>query len=112
MREAARVTLTVDPRSDEEHGVRLAVAVARSAQTAVIAAPAETSEDAGLFRAFVKGSIIGFVAVFVLLGGMILAVGMGIAAALGVGAFTAVWGGPGFGGMMGAILHDSRTERT
>jgi hypothetical protein len=48
--------------------------------------------------------------VFVLLGGLTLAAGMGAAAALGVGAFTAFWGGPGFGGMMGAVLHYSRTE--
>ncbi len=75
-------------------------------------APPATSEDAGLVRAFVKGSIIGFVAVFVLLGGIALVAGMGIAAALGVGAFTAFWGGPGFGGMMGAVLHYSRTEGT
>ena len=80
--------------------------------TAAPTAPPATSDDAGLVRAFVKGSIIGFVAVFVLLGGITLAAGMGIAAALGVGAFTAVWGGPGFGGMMGAVLHYSRTEGT
>jgi hypothetical protein len=78
----------------------------------VSAIPAEASEDAGLVRAFVRGSIIGFVAVFVLLGGMTMAAGMGLAAALGVGAFTAFWGGPGFGGMMGAVPHYSRTEGT
>ena len=33
-----------------------------------------------------------------------------IVLAAGVGAFTAFWGGPGFGGMMGAVLHYSRTE--
>lgn len=69
-----------------------------------------TSDDAGLARAFVRGSVVGSVAVFVLLGGLTLAAGMGAAAALGVGAFTAFWGGPGFGGMMGAVLHYSRTE--
>jgi hypothetical protein len=80
--------------------------------TAPPMAPPATSEEAGLIAAFVKGSIVGFVAVFVLLGGMTLAAGMGIAAALEVGAFTAFWGGPGFGGMMGAVLHHSRTEGT
>lgn len=99
------------PGLHEAHVVAPAVAVARSAQRPSTAPPA-TSEDAGLVQAFVKGSIVGFVAVFVLLGGMTLAAGMGIAAALGVGAFTAFWGGPGFGGMMGAVLHYSRTEGT
>jgi hypothetical protein len=106
------VSIMTDPRSDEDHGVAPAVAVARSAQPAGSAVPAEAGEDAGLVRAFVGGSIIGFVAVFVILGGMTLAAGMALGAALGVGAFTAFWGGPGFGGMMGAVLHYSRTERT
>lgn len=103
------------PALREAHVAASAVAVTRPAPRPSTAAPAtapSTSDDAGLVRAFVKGSIIGFVAVFVLLGGMTLAAGMGIAAALGLGAFTAFWGGPGFGGMMGAVLHYSRTEGT
>ena len=74
------------------------------------APPLAPSEESGLGEAFLKGSIVGFVVVFVLLGGVTLAAGMGVAAALAIGTFTAFWGGPGFGGMMGAVLHHSRTE--
>jgi hypothetical protein len=101
------------PGLHEAPGVAPLVAVAQPAQRST-AGPSATapslSGDAGLARAFVRGSIVGFVATFVLLGGMTLALGMGVGAALGVGAFTAFWGGPGFGGMMGAVLRYSRTE--
>lgn len=66
--------------------------------------------DGGLARAFVRGSVVGSVVVFLLLGGLALATGAGLGPAVGVGAFTAFWGGPGFGGMMGAVLHYSRNE--
>jgi hypothetical protein len=102
--------MITDPGLEANHGVAPAVAVAREVQPARRAAPAEKGVEAGLVWAFVKGSIVGFVAVFVLLAGTTLAAGMGLAAALGVGVFTAFWGGPGFGGMMGAVLHYSRTE--
>lgn len=101
------------PGLHEDHAVAPAVTVARPAPAPDTAPPStapSTSDDAGLARAFVRGSVVGSVAVFVLLGGLTLAAGMGAAAALGVGAFTAFWGGPGFGGMMGAVLHYSRTE--
>ncbi len=65
--------------------------------------------DEGMGKAFIMGSVIGFVASFTLFGGVALAAGLGTGAALGIGAFTAFWGGPGFGGMMGAVLHFSRT---
>ena len=101
------------PGVHEDRAVAPAVAVARPAPapgTAPSSTAPSTSDDAGLARAFVRGSVVGSVAVFVLLGGLTLAAGVGAAAALGVGAFTAFWGGPGFGGMMGAVLHYSRTE--
>jgi hypothetical protein len=99
------------PGLHEDHAVAPAVTVARPApDTSPPSTAPSTSDDAGLARAFVRGSVVGSVAVFVLLGGLTLAAGMGAAAALGVGAFTAFWGGPGFGGMMGAVLHYSRTE--
>jgi hypothetical protein len=105
------------PGLHEDHAVAPAVTVARPSPAPGTAPPStapstapSTRDDAGLARAFVRGSVVGSVAVFVLLGGLTLAAGMGAAAALGVGAFTAFWGGPGFGGMMGAVLHYSRTE--
>jgi hypothetical protein len=75
------------------------------------AAPETTNEMAGLARAFVIGSIVGFIAVFLVLGGMTYYAGAGLGAAVVVGVFTAAWGGPGFGGMMGAILHHTRAEQ-
>jgi hypothetical protein len=58
------------------------------------------------------GSIIGAVLVFGFFLLVLTAAGVSLAAAIGIGLFTAFWGGPGFGGMMGAILHHTRHERT
>jgi hypothetical protein len=66
--------------------------------------------DAGLGRAFLRGTVLGFVVVFVVCAGMSLAAGVDLGPAVGIGAFTAFWGGPGFGGMLGAVLHLSRAE--
>jgi len=109
-------TLT-DPGQDERPRVASAMTDLRPERTLARVDRAATaaggaSDEAGLARAFVVGSLIGFVVVFVLFGGLTLAAGMGIGAALGVGSFTAFWGGPGFGGMMGAVLHHSRVEST
>ena len=67
--------------------------------------------DTGLVRAFAIGAAIGAVAVFAVFFGVATALGLGTPAAIGIGAFTAAWGGPGFGGMMGAVLHITRAER-
>lgn len=67
-------------------------------------------DERGLFRAFLAGSLIGFIGVFLVLGGITYGVGMGLGPAIGVGLFAAFWGGPGFGGMMGAVLHHSRND--
>ncbi len=64
--------------------------------------------DERLGRAFVRGTILGTVLVFLFCGGISLLAGLGIGAAIGVGAFTAFWGGPGFGGMMGATVYFSQ----
>lgn len=66
--------------------------------------------EVGLGRAYVLGSAIGFVAVFVVCGGIALLGGVEPGAALGAAAFTGFWGGPGFGGMMGAVLHLERSS--
>lgn len=66
--------------------------------------------DAGLGRAFVIGSIVGFFGVLLVCGGIALASGSALWPAVGIGLFAAFWGGPGFGGMMGAVLHYSRTH--
>ncbi len=64
--------------------------------------------DERLGRAFVKGTVLGTVLVFLFCGGISLLAGLGIGAAIGIGAFTAFWGGPGFGGMMGATVYFSQ----
>jgi hypothetical protein len=79
-------------------------------QGAETSGPAEHDVESGLVRAFIVGSIVGFVVTFVLCGGIALACGFSSGASLGVAAYTAVWGGPGFGGMMGAVLRYSRNE--
>lgn len=70
----------------------------------------DLEERPGLVRAFVIGAVVGFVAVFTLFAGATLLLGLGVGPAIGIGLFTAFWGGPGFGGMMGAVLHHERVE--
>jgi hypothetical protein len=74
----------------------------------VVAAVGDTRSGGGIGTGFVKGAAIGAVVVFLVCGGIALVAGTGIAGAIGIGAFAAFWGGPGFGGMMGAVLHDAR----
>lgn len=87
-----------------------------SAASDAVAVPPEDAPsrlirgDAGLGRAFIVGALIGTVVVFVVFGTIALAVGLGAGPALGVAAFTAAWGGPGMGGMVGAVMHHERTQ--
>ncbi|MBS1838146.1 MAG: hypothetical protein JST64_10680 [Actinobacteria bacterium] len=64
----------------------------------------------GTGRSILIGTIVGFFVVggFCALAGYIA--GMELSAALALGAFTGFWGGPGFGGMMGFVLHESKVE--
>lgn len=76
------------------------------------AAAAEVHDpEVGLGRAYAIGSAVGFVAVFLVCGAICLIAGVEPGAALGAAAFTGFWGGPGFGGMMGAVLHLERPAR-
>jgi hypothetical protein len=63
------------------------------------------AEAAGIGRAAVAGACVGFLVVLTLVGGIVLAAGAGVVSALGVGAFVALWGGPGWGGMVGAVRY-------
>lgn len=67
-------------------------------------------DEHGIGRAAVKGAIIAALIV----GGFVLFVGLftgaGLGASLGMGAFAAFFGGPGFGGMLGAVSHVGRHE--
>jgi hypothetical protein len=69
-----------------------------------------TQTENGLGRAFVIGSVVGFLLVFAFFVAVLILAGASVAAAIGVGLFAGFWGGPGFGGMMGAILHHTRHE--
>ena len=62
------------------------------------------SFDRAVLTGFVKGTIVGTVVVFLICGGITVVAGFGWGPAIGVGAFAAFWGGPGFGGMLGAVL--------
>ena len=58
---------------------------------------------AGIGHAFLVGSVIGFLLTFLVTGGITLYATGQWGPSVGVGAFAAFWGGPGFGGMLGAV---------
>ncbi|MGH9042577.1 MAG: hypothetical protein ACRDZ3_20375 [Acidimicrobiia bacterium] len=77
-------------------------------QRGAIDSTSVAGQDAGIGRAAVTGALVGFVVVLTLVSGIALAAGAGLIGALGVGAFAALWGGPGWGGMVGAVRHADR----
>ena len=66
--------------------------------------------EAGIGRAAVNGALLGFVLVLAIVTGIALAAGAGAVSALAVGAFAALWGGPGWGGMVGAVRYADRID--
>jgi hypothetical protein len=64
--------------------------------------------DAGIGQAAVVGAVVGYVVAFTIVAVILLAAGAGLGASLGVGAYVAIWGGPGFGGMVAAQRHADR----
>lgn len=72
---------------------------------------AASTRDPGLGRAFALGSAIGFVVVFLVYSGVAWVAGVTAVPAIAVGLFTAFWGGPGFGGMLGAVMFDERRKK-
>jgi hypothetical protein len=82
-------------------------------------APAETpaiitpitaeSPEASIGHAAVVGAVVGYFVVLTLVGGIVFgAAGAGLGTALAVGAFAAIWGGLGWGGMIGAQIRAER----
>lgn len=63
----------------------------------------------GTGRAVLIGTVVGALVVGLFAGGVAMAFGVSFVGAAGVAGFTAFWGGPGFGGMMGFVLHDARS---
>ncbi len=68
-----------------------------------------TTESAAM-RGAIVGTFIGFVAVGVATVAIALNAGTSMIAAVGLGAFAGFWGGPGFGGMLGATLGATRND--
>lgn len=64
----------------------------------------------GTGRAVLVGTLIGFVLVGGFFGGVAYLLGASTAAALTLALFTGAIGGPGFGGMMGFVLNQSRVD--
>ncbi len=60
--------------------------------------------DQRVGRAAALGALIGLVVMSALGTAMALATGFDMTDSLGLGVFAGVWGGPGFGGMLGATL--------
>jgi hypothetical protein len=71
--------------------------------------PTSLDEPPGGFgRAAATGAVIGYLVVLTIVTGIALAAGAGVLSALAIGAFAALWGGPGWGGMVGAVLYADR----
>ncbi len=68
-----------------------------------------TTESAAM-RGAIVGTVIGFFAVGTIAVAIALNAGTSVISAFGVGAFAAFWGGPGFGGMLGATLGATRND--
>jgi hypothetical protein len=64
----------------------------------------------GIGHAVLRGSLIGFVIVATIAWLIAHVAGYSTWDAVGVAAFAGLWGGPGFGGMMGATLAASRAH--
>jgi hypothetical protein len=66
----------------------------------------DDGHDAGLGRALVLGGVVGFVVVYLIAFGLFLVVGdYEVATAAGVAMFVGLFGGVGFGAMVGASIH-------
>lgn len=68
-----------------------------------------TTESAAM-RGAIVGTFVGFIVVGAGTVAIALSAGTSMTAAMGLGAFTAFWGGPGFGGMLGATLGAIRND--
>ena len=68
------------------------------------------AEEPPVGRAAARGALLGFVLVGMGVTWMTYAGGADFGGAVGVGVFVGIWGGCGFGGMMGATLCVARAE--
>lgn len=76
----------------------------------------EGPSESAAGKGFIHGSIAGFIAVSLIGFFVALNAGAELWPAIGVAAFAGVWGGPGFGGMIGATLaalrHDDDQKKS
>jgi len=68
-----------------------------------------TQPQSGLTSALVTGAVIGFVTIFAIMCTALLIAGAALTTTLGIAAFVAAFGGPGFGTMFGANWYVHRS---
>jgi hypothetical protein len=78
--------------------------------TALIWHNPDLLKESRVARSAVVGALVGIVMFTVAISGLGLWVGLEPPAAIGLGLFTALWGGLGFGGMLGAVIAINRIE--
>jgi hypothetical protein len=102
---AEAVKVSTDPVGDRPDGARL-----RAVPHTTVSVDALPFTEIGLGRAAFIGGIVGVFVVFLACGAIMLSQGASLGAAATVASVTTVWGGPGFGAMMGAVIHYCRRE--
>lgn len=90
------------------HGHRPLAARAAAARPAARAASGDDTPTLGRYIATAAAT--SFAVVLVLVTAGLLAASTSFAGSLGIGAFAAVWGGGGFGAMIGGVLYVHRYE--
>lgn len=65
----------------------------------------------GVGRGALCGAVIGFIVVASLVTVVGMIAGLEALDSIGLGAFAAVWGGPGFGALVGAVMVITRNEQ-
>jgi hypothetical protein len=77
----------------------------------VVAPAAEQTAEQRIGRAAVRGALIGIAVAIPLFFVVGIITGAGTGAAVVLGLFCALWGGPGLGGMSGAVAAFAKEER-
>ena len=65
---------------------------------------------AGIGRATVRGAVIGFLAIVVIVSGVALLAGVRAVSAIGIATFAAGWGGLAMGAVFGGSLYTGRVR--
>jgi hypothetical protein len=73
-----------------------------------VSRPTSVAPSPGAARAALRGAMITFPVVFLLVTVLVLAGGGAPITALGVALFVSFWAGPAFGGLFGAVLYIER----